>query len=118
MAVERPDREGHVRVNVDTMGSTARELKNLLGLEDWGGDQSVGFEFGDCYSFWPAQRLSIRADDALKEAWRAVKAIEGTTSRYADALESAATLYGDIDRHSAAAVAKATHEMNKPQDDA
>ncbi len=113
MAVERPEHSA-VTVNVDTLGTTARQLKTLEGLKDWAGIENANLSFGGCGAFWPAGNLTTTENDALKAAWREVKAIDKLTGHYTDALGAVANKYGDTDRHSAAAVAKAADGMNRP----
>lgn len=113
MAVERPERET-ITVNVGTVGTTARQFGALEGLKDWAGIENANLHFGACGAFHYAAGLTRRETDALKAAWREVKAIDNVTAHYADALRMAAKDYGETDRHSAAAVAKAAGVMNEP----
>lgn len=113
MALERPEHSA-VTVNVDTLGATARQMKTLEGLKDWAGVDNADLCFGACGAFWPAGNLTRTETDALKAAWREVKAIDKLTGHYTDALGAVGKKYGDTDRHSAAAVAKAADGMSQP----
>ncbi len=113
MALERPEHNA-VTVNVDTLGATARQMKTLEGLKDWAGIENANLSFGRCGAFWPAGNLTTTENEALKAAWNEVKAIDNLTAHYTDALGAAAKKYGDTDRHSAAAVARAAAGMNEP----
>lgn len=106
MGLERPDHDG-VAVDIDTLGNLAVEIRTLLGLTDWRGIDNTGIPFGDSGTFAPAKSLGDVHDAGLTVAWGVVQRMEMLNARFAEGLADAVRVYGETDRHSAAAIAAA-----------
>jgi hypothetical protein len=104
--LERPDHDG-VAVDIDTLGNLAVEVRTLLGLTDWRGVDNTGIPFGDSTTFAPAKSLGDVHDAGLTVAWGVVQQMEMLNARFAEGLADAVRVYGETDRHSAAAIAAA-----------